>query len=211
MSALQHFFILSGHAAYLPLLYQSAVSKSKYAVIDTVFITVMISQSFIYHAADAGIQPFGSAEFLQMRDNTNVWCLLLWIFISSLKIGSKDAFAVFIGIASLFVSFPWLLIHTWVFQVAFLPAAILTMVAMAVLFQLPLPTYNYGALAIGIPIFSAGLPFLLMEPYYTLHPIWHVLSGIGGYFARAGFRGESLGVRKLLLRLQDKNIHFHRL
>lgn len=211
MSAVQHFFILTGHVAYLPLLYQSATSKSKLAVVDTVFIGVLIVVSILYHASDAGFQPFGSVEFMQQRDNLNVWCVILWIFVSSLPIGTTNAVAVFVGIASLFVNFPWLLIHTWVFQVAFLPAAILSVVSMSVLFQLPVPRYNYGALAVGIPIFAAGLPFLFLEPYYTLHSIWHVLSGIGGYFARAGFRNESLGVRKLILRLQDRNIHLHRL
>ncbi len=209
MSAAQHFFIITSHLAYLPLLYQSATSKSKLAVVDTVFISVLIVVSILYHASDAGFRPFGNVDFMQQRDNFNVWSAILWIFVSSLPIGTTNAVAVFVGIASLFVNFPWLLIHTSVFQVAFLPAAILSVLAMSVLFQLPVPRYNYGALAAGIPIFSAGLPFLILEPYYTLHAIWHVLSGIGGYFARAGFRNESLGVRRLLMRIQNKEVHFH--
>lgn len=211
MSAVQHFFILTGHVAYLPLLYQAATSKSKLAVIDTVFISVLIVVSIAYHASDAGFRPFGNVDFMQQRDNLNVWCVILWIFISSLPIGTTNAIAVFVGVASLFINFPWLLIHTWVFQVAFLPAAILSVISMSVLFQLPVPRYNYGALVIGIPIFAAGLPFLFLQPYYTLHSIWHVLSGIGGYFGRAGFRNESLGFRRFFQRLQDGNIHLHRL
>lgn len=189
MSALQHAAILLSHVAYLPVIVVAARRRDLSDFV--VFASVMII-SLTYHASDAGLEPFGSADILQSTDNLTVWDTLLWGYISSIGLPASVAWPIWFAVSRLFVIFPRLLIDTFVFQLTFLPTAILVQIACVLLFRLPPPRYNHVALGIGVVIFSAGLPFLYFDPYYTLHPIWHLGSGIGGYFVYFGFRNLSL-------------------
>lgn len=189
MSALQHAFILGSHAVYaLPIV---IALRLRLAMDVVIFMRVMIN-SLIYHAADAGLRPFGDAFAMQSIDNQTVWSALLWLYVSSLGIKFRGSVVIWVAVMTLFEIFPRLLVDTVVFQLAFVPTALLVQGACVLLFEMPLPRYNVASLVIGVVIFAAGLPFLTMEPYYTLHGFWHILSGVGGFFIYCGLRNISL-------------------
>ena len=189
MSALQHALILSSHVAYVPGI---LLALRNGEVVDLVFFLRVTIISLVYHASDAGLDPFGAPIDLQRVDNHTVWDALLWIFISSLGAGLAGSFAIWWAVSALFVLFPDLLIHTLVFQLTFVPALILVHAACVFVFQMPFPRYNWWALVLGVLIFAGGLPFLFLRPYYTLHGFWHFTSGIGGFFIYCGLRNISL-------------------
>jgi hypothetical protein len=189
MSALQHAFILGSHAFYIPTV--ALALRLRLAMDVVIFLRVTIN-SLIYHASDAGLEPFGDSHTLQSVDNQTVWTALLWLYISSLGVNFKGSVVIWVSVMTLFEIFPRLLVDTFVFQLAFVPTALLVQGACVLLFEMPLPRYNLAALAIGVVVFAAGLPFLYFEPYYTLHGFWHVLSGVGGFFIYCGLRNLSL-------------------
>lgn len=195
MSAIQHALILGSHVAYLPgiLVAFSRAHVDPLFLIDLGFLLRVVIISLVYHASDAGLDPFGDPDILQPIDNLTVWDTFLWTFISSLGAGIAGSVTIWWLVSMLFVIFPRLLIDTFVFQLTFLPAAILVRLACIFVFQMPLPRYNWVALVTGTLIFAAGLPFLYFRPYYTLHGFWHITSGIGGaFFVYCGLRNVSL-------------------
>lgn len=195
MSAIQHTLIIGSHVAYLPGIFValSRAHKDPLFLVDLAFLLRVTIISLVYHASDAGLDPFGDSSILQPIDNLTVWDTLLWVFISSLRAGLAGSFAIWWLVSMLFVIFPRLLIDTFVFQLTFLPAAILVQLACIFVFQMPPSKYNWTSLVIGILIFAGGLPFLYFRPYYTLHGFWHFTSGIGGaFFVYCGLRNVSL-------------------
>lgn len=193
MSAIQHTLILGSHVAYVLSIGRalSLSHKIDLFLIDLAFFVRVTVNSLVYHASDAGLDPFGDPTIMQPVDNLTVWDTLLWLFVSSLGMGVAGSVATWWLVSDLFVIFPRLLIDTFVFQITFLPAAILVQLACVFVFQMPFPRYNWPSLIVGILIFAGGLPFLYFRPYYTLHGFWHFTSGIGGYFVYCGLRNIS--------------------